>query len=68
MKKETAMTNYTLTPALTDAVIDAYEALGGSYYGHGNVAGFWNYAVADGFTGTLDELVADVASDLWQNE
>jgi len=59
------MTNYTLTPALTDAVMALYDAATGGlgYYGHGSVAGFWDYIARD-FTGTLDDLVATVADDM----
>jgi len=63
------MTDYTLTPALTDAVMARYDdATGGGYYGHDAVAGFWSYIVADGFSGTLDDLVALVADDMICND
>ena len=59
------MTDFTLTPALTDAVMDRY---GCGYYGHDDVAGFWDYIVADGFTGSIDDLVAAVADDMYCND
>ena len=44
------------------------DATGGGYYGHDSVAGFWDYIVAGGFTGTLDDLVAAVADDMICND
>ena len=62
------MTNYTLTPALTDAVMALYDAAtGGGFYGHDSVAGFWNHC-ADGFVGSIDDLVALVADDMACND
>ena len=62
------MTNYTLTPALTDAVMDAYDAAtGGGYFGADAVAPAWAYC-ADGFCGSLDDLVAEVADFLVQED
>ncbi len=63
-QRDTPMTNYALTPALTDAVMALY---GCGFYGHDDVAGFWNYC-ADGFTGSLDDLVALVADDMACND
>ena len=63
------MTNFTLTPALTDAVMAIYDdATGGGYYGHNSVAGFWDYVLDCGFDGTLDDLVAAVAADMICND
>ena len=59
------MTNYTLTPALTDAVMALYDdATGGGYFGHDAVAPAWDYVLSCGFGGSIDDLVAEVADFL----
>jgi len=60
------MTNFTLTADITNTIMDAYDAGNGGYYGHNDVAGFWNYC-ADGFTGSVDDLIAMVVSDMHAN-
>jgi hypothetical protein len=64
------MTNFTLTPAFTDAVMDIYDNRtgGGGYFGHNAVAPAWEYILRGGFDGTLDDLVAEVADFLVQED
>jgi hypothetical protein len=63
------MTNFDLTPALIDAVMDIYDdRTGGGYFGHSAVAPAWDYVLGCGFDGTLDELVAEVADFLVQED
>ena len=62
------MNTITITADLIDAIMDRYDDLGGSYYGHDSALSFANYTLADGFTGTVDDFINDVASDLRQND
>ena len=68
-ERDTPMTNYTLTPALTDAVMARYDAATGGmgYFGADAVAPAWAYC-ADGFSGSLDDLVSAVADFLVQED
>ena len=67
-QRETPMTNITITADMIDAIMDRYDDLGGSYYGHDSALSFANYALADGFTGTVSDFIDAVASDLRQND
>ena len=62
------MTTITITTDLIDAIMDRYDDLGGSYYGHDSAASFARYLLDDGFTGTVTDFIDAVASDLRQND
>ncbi len=62
------MTTITITADLLDAIMDRYDDLGGSYYGHDDAASFARSILDDGFVGSVADFIDDVASDLRQND
>lgn len=62
------MTTITITSDLLDAIMDRYDDLGGSYYGHNDAASFARSILDDGFVGSVADFIDAVASDLRQND
>jgi hypothetical protein len=58
-------TTLTLTPDLVRLIDRRYGDLGGDYFGLGAVKRYAEVALAKGFTGSVDEFVELVASELY---
>jgi hypothetical protein len=60
------MTNtITITDSIIDRIMDAYDSLGGDYFGHDSARRYASHILSTGFYGSVDDLIRVVADDLW---
>ena len=60
------MTNtITITDSIIDRIMDAYDSLGGDYFGHDSARRYASHTLSTGFDGSVDDLIRVVADDLW---
>ena len=62
------MTNFTITDDIINAIDARYNDLGGDYYGTDSIVQFAKYTLDNGFVGSVDDFINNVASDLRQND
>jgi hypothetical protein len=62
------MNNIIINDNLIDAIDARYYDMGGDYYGRDSIVQFARYTLDNGFVGSVDDFINDVASDLRQND